>query len=121
MHFQLASKLTNEKERAVLEDRDVARLFMRSTRESFGQGYGATSQDGRLMCLDYGFRIEEIRHDLPVHLWYGKDDTYVPLNHGQQIAARLGGRADFRALDETHASIWTTWRREVLKNILESI
>lgn len=119
--MESTSKLTDDRDRAVMRDEDIVRLYMRSTREAFRHGFEATSQDGMLMCLDYGFKIEDIRTDLPIQLWYGKDDTNVPLNHGEQIAARLGGRADFRALDETHASIWTTHRKEVLKLILETV
>jgi len=56
--------------------------------------------------MDFGFRIEDIRSNLP-QLWYGKHDTHVPLRHGEQIAARLGSRARLRKEDKTHASMYT--------------
>ncbi|KAF2257673.1 alpha/beta hydrolase fold protein [Lojkania enalia] len=120
LHMQRMSRLTNEKDLEVLNDADFAQLFLRTARESYRQGFDAVTDDGRLICLDYGFRIEDIRSDLPVHLWYGKQDAHVPLNHGQQIAARLGDRAQLRVEDDTHASIWLKWKEEVLKDMIKS-
>jgi len=68
--------------------------------------------------VDFGFRIEDIRSDLPKKLWYGKMDTFVPLNHGEQIAKRLGGSANLRVLDETHASIFFNNRKEILEHMI---
>lgn len=99
---------------------DWPRLSLRSTRESFAQGFDGVWQDGRLVCMDYGFRIEDIRPELPVHLWYGKLDTFVPPNHGVQIAARLGGRAYLRLEDETHASIVVNQMKEILEHLVRS-
>jgi pimeloyl-ACP methyl ester carboxylesterase len=70
--------------------------------------------------MDHGFRIEDIRPELPVHLWYGKLDSFVPPNHGVQIAARLGGRAYLRLEDETHASIVVNRMREILEHLVRS-
>lgn len=109
------------KDLEVMKDEDILRLYLRSTRESFAQGFEATLQDGRVMCTDWGFRIEDIRPDLPVQLWYGKLDTFVPLNHGVQIAARLGGRAHLRVEDETHASIsGQRMKGEILRDLVRS-
>ena len=91
-----SERTANKKDLEVMKDEDVLRLMLRSSRESFVQGFDGMTQDGKVMCRDYGFRIEDIRPDLPVQLWYGKHDTHVPLNHGEQIAARLGGRAYLR-------------------------
>lgn len=122
--MQQASKshaTSHEKDADIMMDEDIQRVSLRTTRESFGQGFDGARQDGKLMSIDYGFRIEEIRPDLPVRLWYGKDDTNVPLNHGEQIAARLGGRAHLRVRKETHTSIFFNWRAEVLKDLIGSM
>jgi pimeloyl-ACP methyl ester carboxylesterase len=111
---------SHAKDLAVLTDEDVLRLYLRSTRESFAQGCDGEGQDGMVMSVDWGFRIEDIRPDLPVQLWYGKHDTFVPLNHGEQIAARLGGRAHLRVEDESHLSISTNWREQILKDLVRS-
>ncbi|KAF2464645.1 alpha/beta-hydrolase [Lindgomyces ingoldianus] len=110
----------HEKDLEVMKDEDFLRLILRSTRESFAQGYDGIGQDGKVMCMDYGFRIEDIRADLPVQLWYAKHDVFVPLNHGKQIAARLGGRGHLRVEDETHSSIVVNWRKEILEDLVRS-
>jgi pimeloyl-ACP methyl ester carboxylesterase len=107
----LDSKPTaHEKDFEVMTDEDNARRFLLSSRESFSQGFDAALQDGRLLSEDFGFRIQDIRPDLPMQLWYGKHDVFVPLNHGETIAKRLGDRATLRVEDETHASIFFKWR-----------
>ncbi|KUJ12846.1 alpha/beta hydrolase fold protein [Mollisia scopiformis] len=120
---QIASSkaTTHKKDLEVTTDEDFLRLFLRSSRESYAQGFDGTLQDGKVMCTDFAFRIEDIRHDLPIQLWYGKHDTHVPLNHGEQIAARLGGRATFRVEDETHASISQHWKSEQLEALIKSM
>lgn len=117
----LKSKSMPEKDREIMKDESTLRLFLRTSRQSFSQGSDAAVQDGRLMCMDFGFRVEDIRPDLPVQLWYGKQDVAVPLNHGVQIAARLGGRAALRVVDETHLSIWANYGEEALRELVRSI
>lgn len=111
----------NEKDLAIMKDEDALKMMLRSTREAYAQGYEWVRQDGKLMCMDFGFRIEDIRPELPVQLWYGKKDTFVPLNHGEQIAKRLGDRADLRVLDETHASIFFDNRRGILEDLIKAM
>jgi pimeloyl-ACP methyl ester carboxylesterase len=109
------------KDLEVMNDEDFLRLYLQSSRESFAHGFEATLQDGRVMCMDWGFRIEDIRPNLPMRLWYGELDTFIPLNHGLQIAARLGGRAHLRVEDETHASIsGQRMKEEILKDLVRA-
>ncbi|KAE9566593.1 hypothetical protein CGMCC3_g17262 [Colletotrichum fructicola] len=48
-------------------------------------------------------------------------DTFVPPNHGVQIAKRLGDHAHLRLEDDTHASIFFRWRKEVLADLVKHI
>ncbi|KAH8819038.1 alpha/beta hydrolase [Xylogone sp. PMI_703] len=111
----------HEKDLQVWKDEGFRRVHLQSTRESFKQGFDGVLLDGKLMCMEYGFRIEDIRPDLPMKLWYSKHDTSVLLNHGKQIVARLGGQANLRVLDETHASLPVNWREEILTELLASM
>lgn len=61
----------HEKDVEFFGDIDTLRVSLRSARESFAQGFEGFSLDGRLLAMDFGFRIEDIRKDLPVRLWYG--------------------------------------------------
>jgi pimeloyl-ACP methyl ester carboxylesterase len=114
-------KALNEKDLEIMRDEDILRMVLRSTREAFAQGYDWIRQDGKLMCTDFGFKIEDIRHDLPVQLWYGRQDTNVPCNHGEQIAARLGARAHLKVLDETHSTIFFNHRKEILQDLIREM
>ncbi|KAF3480535.1 alpha/beta hydrolase fold protein [Arthroderma uncinatum] len=117
----LNAKSMLEKDRDIMKDESTLRMFLKTSRETFAQGCDGVLQDGKLLCNDLGFRVEDIRADLPVQLWYGKQDTAVPLNHGIQIAARLGGRAHLRVVDETHLSIWENCREQALKELIRSM
>ena len=122
--LQQASKMkltAHTKDVAFYNDVDRVRLFLRSHRECFSQGFVGHLSDGKLISTDFGFRIEDIRPDLLVQLWYGKLDTYVPPSHGYQIAARLGCRAHLRMEVETHASIVTDWEEQILRELAQAL
>lgn len=119
LELLLQKPVTHEKDSDFMKS-GWPRLSLRSSRESFMQGFDGVWQDGRLACMNFGFRVEDIRPELPVQLWYGKLDTFVPLNHGRQIAARLGGRACLRVVDETHGSIVVNRMEEILEDLIRS-
>jgi pimeloyl-ACP methyl ester carboxylesterase len=119
--FAKPTSIAQKKDLEVMTNVDNARRYLRSGRETFAQGYDAALQDGRVLSTDFGFRIQDIRSDLPVQLWYGKLDVFVPLNHGETIAKRLGDRANLRVEDETHASIFFSWREQILEDLVNSI
>lgn len=115
-----ASKSTiSEKELEIMNDLEFHKAYLKSTREGFAQGYDGVLLDGRLCCLDFGFKVEGIRPDLPIHLWYAKQDVLVPANHGVQLAKRLGSRAVLRLEDETHVSLTVKYKREILESLLK--
>lgn len=111
----------NPKDAVLFDDVDRLRLVLRSARESFRQGTNAVAEDGKLLCSDFGFRVEDIRKDLPVQLWYGSQDDHVPPNHGIQVAARLGENARLRMEDESHASITFNWEEQILTDLVNAI
>jgi pimeloyl-ACP methyl ester carboxylesterase len=116
-----AKSSMSEKEFAILSDVEFQRWALRSTREGFSQGYDGVLLDGRLCCLDFGFKIQDIRPDLPVHLWYGKQDVFVPPNHGVQLEKRLGSRAKLHLEDETHVGVLVSRKREILENLINAM
>ncbi|KAF9878769.1 alpha beta hydrolase fold protein [Colletotrichum karsti] len=102
-------------------NREIVGRMVMTSRQYYAQGIDGVSYDGHLDGTEFGFRIEDIRSDLPVRLWYGKDDTFVPPNHGVQIAKRLGDNAHLRLEDDTHASIFFGWRKEVLEDLVKNM
>ena len=119
--FSTPKSTAEKKDFEAMTNEVNARRFLRSSREAFAQGFEGVLQDGRLMSTDFGFHIQGIHPDLPVQLWYAKQDVNVPLYHGETIAKRLGDRAVLRVEDETHASIFFTWRERFLGDLVRSI
>lgn len=76
LELLLQKSVAHEKDRKFMQS-DWPRLSLRSARESYRQGYDGVAQDGRLMCMNFGFRVEDIRPELPMQLWYGKLDTFT--------------------------------------------
>lgn len=110
-----------ESEKDIWTNKDIAGRMVMSSRQVYLQGIDGFSQDGYLLCTEFGFDIRDIRHDLPITLWYGKHDTFVPPNHGRQIAKRLGDHVRLRLEDDTHASIFFRWRKEILEDLVSKI
>jgi hypothetical protein len=119
--FENPKTVAEKKDFACMANELNARRFLRSSREAFRQGYDGALQDGQVLSGPLGFRIQDIRSDLPVRLWYGKQDVNVPLYHGQTIAQRLGDRTKLRVEDETHASIYFNWKEEFLGELVQEI
>lgn len=132
------TKGMSEQDKAFFADEDEMRVYLATSRASFAQGFDAMCKDGYAMCTPWGFKIEDIRKDLPVVLWYGSKDINVPPNHGRTIAKRLLGdgevlretdekgelewkeRVRLRMLDDTHASISMRDKRGYLVDILNA-
>jgi pimeloyl-ACP methyl ester carboxylesterase len=116
-----AKSSAHPKDVAALDDPDLVRWLVRNHREAYRQGFDGFALDGKLSSWDFGFRIGDIRRDLPIHLWYGKHDTSVPPSHGEGIAARLGPKARLLIEDETHGSLTWNCRVRALEDLLEAM
>lgn len=115
------AKVKHPKDKALSVDGDLVRMGIRDVSEALAQGLGVAREDAKGVCEAWPFRVEDIKEDLKVKLWYGKEDVFVPIVHGEQIAARLGGRAECRFEKDTHSSIFFGWRREILESILRDM
>lgn len=111
----------NEKDARVLQDDHFVALAVKGNREYLAQGAHWYMEEWRVWTSDIGFRFEDIRTDLPVHLWYGKLDSGIPPRMGEEIAARLGGRAMLNIEEEGHVSLVMNCRLRILENLLASI
>lgn len=133
------TKGMSDADKAFFGDEDEMRAYLATSRASYEQGFDALCKDGYTMCTDWGFRIEDIRKDLPVVLWYGTKDKAVPPSHGRTIAQRLKTESEqndgevkdigpvawkervrLRMLEDTHASISMRDKRGYLVDILNA-
>lgn len=119
--FSNPKSVSEKKDFECMANEVNAQRYLLSAREAFAQGYDGALQDGKVVTSDFGFRIQDIRPDLPVQLLYGKLDVNVPIHHGETIAKRLGDRATLRVEDETHASIFFNHREQFMKDLIDNI
>jgi len=66
---------------------DVAGYLMRATREGLRAGSAGARDDNLAMVKPWGFELSSIR--IPLQLWHGKQDKFVPFAHGEWLAAHL--------------------------------
>lgn len=133
------TKGMSDADKAFFGDEDEMRAYLATSRASYQQGFDALCKDGYAISTEWGFRIEDIRKDLPVVLWYGSQDKNVPPNHGRTIARRLRTESEqsdgeienkgpvawkervrLRMLDDTHASISMRDKKGYLVDILNA-
>jgi len=110
------------KDARLFGDVDFWKAHIRRSNDVYAQGADGVVQDGKLLASNPGFRVEDIRKDLKVLLWYGRLDRNVPLRHGEEIARRLGDGAELTVReDDTHASVFLDWREEILGEMVKAM
>lgn len=114
--FEKERPKMNPKDAKCLGDIDFMKAHIKRSNDVLAQGWeDGALRDMKLLASNPGFRVEDIRKDLKVKLLYGRLDGNVPLNHGIEVAKRLGNNADLTILDdETHASVYLEHRDEFL-------
>ncbi|KAJ0117734.1 lpha beta hydrolase [Diaporthe amygdali] len=105
---------------------DLMRLFLCSAREAVSQGWEGFLEDIAVLSKDPGFRVENIRPDIPIQLWCGTDDTNVSPKAGEETAERLraGGNTKVELHMEaghTHGSTQVKFQKTVLKDLLRAM
>ena len=86
--FENGRKSMHVKEVEMFLDKSWQYMHLRRSAEYYKQGTVGFSHDFRLLSSDFGFKIEDIRKDLPVHVWHGKLDNMVPPQHVASFAMR---------------------------------
>jgi pimeloyl-ACP methyl ester carboxylesterase len=61
--------------------------FVAGTRESLRQGTSGYAHDNLSWLPNWSFELRDVA--CPVHLWYGTDDRFAPLEHGRYLADHL--------------------------------
>ena len=117
-------ELTHPEEVEIVKDAEYFDDFMRlasaSLREGFSQGMDGWILDAQLMANDWGFRLEDVRPDLEIQLWYGRYDVNCPMVYGEETAVRLrGDQVRLRIENETHLSLFCNWKEEFLRQLVQ--
>lgn len=68
---------------------DLARHLFTNMHYGLAPGGEGWWDDGIAHLQAWGFNVEEIR--VPVQLWHGRHDQFVPFQHGEWLASRIPG------------------------------
>lgn len=109
----------HEKDAVYLQDPDFLARMLRFNQEHYRKGAEAFMKDGKVFVSDLEFKLENIRASLPMQLWYGKQDTNVPLRMGEAVNTRLKCDSTLNVKDETHLSVVMKYRFEALARLLD--
>jgi pimeloyl-ACP methyl ester carboxylesterase len=111
--------------RSLLSDVDAEQLtggfgdyFAASFRAAFRHGRWGWFDDDLAFVGDWGFDVADIR--VPVSVWQGRQDLFVPITHGEWLAAHISGaRAHLRS-EHGHLSLAVGAFGEILDDLLEA-
>ncbi len=105
-------------------DRDLAaqrpeliRQFSAAAVESHRQGLEADQQEWGLYVRPWGFDLAQIR--VPVHLWYGVVDNFVPVGMGRYLAAQIPGSELHIVPDGGHFSTINNYIGDILDGLAQ--
>lgn len=85
--------------------------------KSLATGVWGWFDDDHALFRDWGFELGEA--GAPLTLWHGQEDRFVPVAHGEWMAAHTGARAELRP-GEGHLSLAISSYDEILDDLLES-
>jgi pimeloyl-ACP methyl ester carboxylesterase len=86
-------------------------------RRSLAAGVWGWFDDDRALFSDWGFDLGQT--GAPLTLWHGEEDRFVPVAHGEWMAAHTGAKAELRP-GEGHLSLAINSYGEILDDLLES-
>ena len=76
-------------DRAILEDKQIAELFIRNQQEALKQGTEGAIQDLEVQWAPWSVSLKDI--NVPVYIYQGKKDTFVPWKFGEHLANTIPG------------------------------
>lgn len=78
--------------------------FLRSMKEGLRPGAEGVRDDGLSVAAEWGFDLRSIR--VPVQIWQGDEDRFVPPGHGRWLAAQVPGADAHLLPHEGHLTLF---------------
>jgi len=100
--LQMFATLLSEVDRSALSDELVGYL-QAQFQEAYKAGIRGGCDDSLAICWPWGFDPASIR--VPVQIWHGRHDRFVPFSHGEWLASRIPEAEAHLERDEGHLSL----------------
>ena len=113
--LKILGDLVSEPDRAALTG-DYARESHASLLASVSNGVFGWLDDDLAFVRAWGFDLDSIR--IPVSIWHGREDRFVPLSHGEWLAANVPGARSHLLENEGHISLSRHRYGDVLDELL---
>lgn len=97
------ASLCSSVDRQALTD-DVVAFLLEQAAEGLRPGVDGMRDDNLSAVLPWGFAPGSVR--LPVQVWHGQEDLFVPFAHGRWVAEHVPGAEPHLLPDEGHLSTW---------------
>lgn len=95
--------LLSDVDRTVLTE-ELLDFLIRQGREGLLPGHEGMRDDNLSDILPWGFELSQIR--VPVQVWHGDHDRFVPVTHGAWLGARIPNADVHLERDEGHLSMF---------------
>jgi pimeloyl-ACP methyl ester carboxylesterase len=82
---------------------ELAEFLVRGFRAGLAPGAEGWWDDSVAQLRPWGFEVDSIR--VPVQLWHGQQDTFVPFGHGEWLAQAIPGVDAHLTPDDGHGSV----------------
>ena len=96
---------------------EFAEYLAEATRRAIGERLEGWIDDDFVFMNPWGFELEAIR--IPVQLWHGAQDRFVPIAHGEWLAERIPGVETHLSEEDGHLTIQLARIGEVHAWLLE--
>jgi len=115
--LRILGDLISEPDRAALTD-EYAERSHASLQASISNGIFGWLDDDLALVRPWGFSLDSIR--VPVSVWQGREDRFVPLSHGEWLAEHVSGARSHLLPGEGHISLSRHRYGDVLDELLEA-
>jgi len=89
-------------DRACLTE-ELARYFYDQIKEALRDGVDGWVDDDFVFIKPWGFELDEI--SVPVQVWHGAQDQFVPVAHGRWLAERIPGAEEHVYAEDGHLTL----------------
>jgi pimeloyl-ACP methyl ester carboxylesterase len=109
----------SEEDRQLLDQPELAKVFVNGLQEAFRSGIAGANQDAALYTHPWGFRLQDI--SAQVHLWHGEQDENVPVSVGHYVADAIPNCNARFFREEGHLTLPHHRMREVLSTLISRV